>query len=77
MSKSKFAESHIMTILGEGKAELAVAEVCRMLGISSAIYYQGKSKSVFVNKVVRLSKQLSPFFLVTPHALAAGLTTPL
>ncbi len=44
MRKSKFSESQIMGILAEGEAGLAVAEICRKHGISSATYYQWKSK---------------------------------
>ena len=44
MRKSKFTESQIMVILGEGEAGLPVAEVCRKHGISNATYYQWKSK---------------------------------
>lgn len=44
MMKSKFTESQIMAILGEGEAGLPVAEVCRKHGISNATYYQWKSK---------------------------------
>jgi hypothetical protein len=34
-------------------------------------------RTVFVNKVFHFYKRPSPFFLATPHALAAGSTTPL
>ena len=44
MRKSRFTEAQIMAILGEGEAGLPVAEVCRQHGISSATYYQWKSK---------------------------------
>jgi len=44
MKKSKFSESEIVAILKEGEAGLAVAELCRKHGISSATYYAWKSK---------------------------------
>lgn len=44
MRKSKFTESQIMSVLAEGEAGMPVAEVCRKHGISSATYYQWKSK---------------------------------
>jgi putative transposase len=44
MRKSKFTETQIMGVLAEGEAGLPVAEVCRKHGISSATYYQWKSK---------------------------------
>jgi putative transposase len=44
MRKSRFTEGQILAILGEGEAGLAVAEICRKHGISTATYYQWKSK---------------------------------
>jgi putative transposase len=44
MRKSRFTESQILTILGEGEAGLPVAEICRKQGISNATYYQWKNK---------------------------------
>ena len=44
MSKSRFTEVQILAILGEGETGLPVAEVCRKHGISTACYYQWKSK---------------------------------
>ena len=44
MRKSRFMEAQIMAILGEGEAGLPVAQVCRKHEISTAAYYQWKSK---------------------------------
>lgn len=44
MRKSRFTEAQIMAILGEGEAGVPVAQVCRTHGVSSATYYQWKSK---------------------------------
>lgn len=44
MRKSRFTEARILAILGQGEAGLPVAEVCRKHGISTACYYQWKSK---------------------------------
>ncbi len=44
MRKSKITEAQILAVLGEGDAGLPVAEVRRKHGISSATYYQWKSK---------------------------------
>ena len=39
MKKSKFSESQIVAILKEGEAGIAVAELVRKHGISTATYY--------------------------------------
>lgn len=44
MKKSKFSESQIVAILKEGEAGMAVAELVRKHGISTATYYSWKSK---------------------------------
>lgn len=42
--KSRFTETQIISALNEAEAGLPVKEVCRKYGISSACYYQWKSK---------------------------------
>lgn len=44
MRKSRFAEAQILASLGEGEAGMPVADVCRKNDISTACYYQRKSK---------------------------------
>jgi putative transposase len=44
MKQSKFSESQIVAILREGDAGVAVAEILRKHGISSATYYKWKGK---------------------------------
>ena len=58
MRKSRFTESQILAILSEGETGLAVAEVCRKHGISSATYYQWKSKfaGMSVNELKRVKE---------------------
>ncbi len=47
-----------MAILGEGEAGVPVAQVCRTHGISSATYYQWKSKyaGMSVNELKRVKE---------------------
>lgn len=44
MRTSKFSETQIITILKQGDAGVQVKELCRQAGISTATYYQWKSK---------------------------------
>ena len=44
MKKSKYSDSQIVAILKEAEAGQAVKEICRKYGISSACYYQWRSK---------------------------------
>ncbi len=44
MKKSKFSEAQIFAILKEGESGVAVAELCRKYGMSSATYYAWRSK---------------------------------
>ena len=44
MKRSKFTDSQIMDALKRVDAGLAVAEVCRELGISTATFYKWRAK---------------------------------
>jgi len=44
MRKSKFSESTIVTLLKEAEAGRKVADICREHGISTAAFYQWRSK---------------------------------
>jgi putative transposase len=56
MKKSKFTESQIVAILKEGDAGVPVAELVRKHGISTATYYNWKSKyaGVAVSELKRM-----------------------
>lgn len=56
LKKSRFTESQIVAVLKGGEAGLPVAELCRKHGISSATYYNWKSKysGVEVSELQRL-----------------------
>ncbi len=44
MTKSKFTDSQVMEALKRVEAGLAVPEICRELGISSATFYKWRVK---------------------------------
>ena len=44
MKRSKYSDTQIVSILKEAEAGLPVKEICRKYGISSASYYNWKSK---------------------------------
>ena len=44
MRKSKFSESKIVTLLKEAEAGRKVSDICREHGVSSATFYQWRSK---------------------------------
>lgn len=58
MRKSRFTEAQVMAILGEGEAGVPVAQVCRTHGISSATYYQWKTRyaGMSVNELKRVKE---------------------
>lgn len=44
MKTSRFSETQIVSILKQGDSGIPIKDVCRQAGISSACYYQWKSK---------------------------------
>ena len=44
MKKSKFSETQIVAILKQADAGVPIKDLCRQAGISTATYYQWKSK---------------------------------
>jgi putative transposase len=56
LKKSRFTESQIVAVLKEGESGIAVAEICRKHGVSSATYYLWKNKyaGVQVSELQRL-----------------------
>ena len=91
MKKSKFSETEIVSILKQGDAGVPVKDLCRKAGISSATYYQWKSKygsldASVLKRVKELEKRLGVTWepIITPQpeygnksaALIAGGTMP-
>lgn len=44
MKKSKFTDSQIMEAIKRVEAGLAVTDICRELGISTALFYRWRAK---------------------------------
>ncbi|WP_340678310.1 transposase [Paraglaciecola sp.] len=44
MKKSRFTETQIISVLKETDASMKIDDICRKKGISSATYYNWKSK---------------------------------
>ncbi len=61
MRKSKFTEEQIIGFLKQAEAGLAVAKICRKLEISTATYYQWKSKYAGMSVCAR---NLSPEYFL-------------
>jgi putative transposase len=63
MKKSKFTDSQIMEALKRAEAGVAVPEVCRELGISTATFYnwRGKYGGMDVSLMPRM-KELEPAY---------------
>ncbi len=59
MKKSKFNEAKILAILKEAEAGVTVSEISRKYGISSATFYNWKSKYAGMNgSEIRRMRQL-------------------
>jgi putative transposase len=54
MKRSKFTESQIVFALKQAETGVAVAEVCRKLGISEATFYSWKKKYGGLDKQMML-----------------------
>lgn len=44
MKKSRFSDSQIIKILNQAKSGVSVSDLCREHGMSSALFYQWRSK---------------------------------
>ena len=59
MKKSRFTESQIVSILKQAEAGTPVADLCREYGMSSASFYQWRSKYVGMDaSLMRRLKEL-------------------
>lgn len=67
MRTSKFTETQIITILKQGDAGLAVKDLCRQAGISTATYYQWK-RSTLLAILGRLRRSYRPAMCSVPMA---------
>ena len=58
MKKSRFTDSQIMDVLKRAEAGLAVPELCRELGISSATFYKWRAKfgGMYVSMMTRMKE---------------------
>ena len=58
MKKSRFTDSQIMEALKRAEAGLAVPDVCRELGISSATFYKWRAKfgGMDVSMMIRMKE---------------------
>ena len=61
MRKSKFSESQIVSFLKEAEAGRKVSEICREHGVSTATFYQWRSKygGMEASEVKRLKEHQS------------------
>jgi transposase-like protein len=62
MKKSRYSEAQIVSVLKEAENGVPVSELCRTHGMSSAAFYQWRSK---------YGGRLIPFSPVAPHVDAA------
>lgn len=58
MKKSRFTDIQIITILNQGQASMAVLDLCRMHGMSSATFYKWRAKygDMYASLMARLKE---------------------